>query len=89
MKTHRSAFAVSSLCTTIEPMLPTCRAVAVKTYQSAYADVRRVSPEASPTPLQAWGELTAVAELIHLKVLLILQKGLLLLTLSTLQSVKA
>lgn len=42
-------------------------ASAVKAYQLAYAELRRVDPT-GPLPLQRWTELTAVAELIHLKV---------------------
>ncbi|BDA49831.1 probable trafficking protein particle complex subunit 11 at N-terminal half [Coccomyxa sp. Obi] len=46
-------------------------ASAVKTYQSAYAELGRVDPT-GPLPLQRWTELTAVAELIHLKVVTLL-----------------
>lgn len=42
-------------------------ATAVKTYQAAYAELGRVEA-IGPLPLQRWTELTAVAELIHLKV---------------------
>ena len=41
-------------------------ATAVRTYQTAYAEVARC-PVGGATPLQRWAELTAVAELVHLK----------------------
>lgn len=42
-------------------------ATAVKTYIIAYGELGRIIPGGS-LPLQRWAELTAVAELIHLKV---------------------
>lgn len=42
-------------------------ATAVRTYQAAYTELLRVDP-AGPLPLQRWAELSAVAELVHLKV---------------------
>ena len=41
-------------------------ATAVKTYQTAYAELCR-APRAGVAPLQRWAELCAVAELVHLK----------------------
>ena len=38
-------------------------------YQAAYTELLRVDP-AGPLPLQRWAELSAVAELVHLKVTL-------------------
>jgi len=41
-------------------------ATAVKTYQTAYAELCR-APRLGAAPLQRWAELCAVAELVHLK----------------------
>lgn len=41
-------------------------ATAVKTYQTAYAELAR-APRGGAAPLQRWAELCAVAELVHLK----------------------
>ncbi|KAK9904998.1 hypothetical protein WJX75_007420 [Coccomyxa subellipsoidea] len=46
-------------------------ATAVRTYQAAYTELLRVDP-AGPLPLQRWAELSAVAELVHLKVVTLL-----------------
>ncbi|KAK9839808.1 hypothetical protein WJX81_003235 [Elliptochloris bilobata] len=46
-------------------------ATAVKTYQTAYAELCR-APRAGIAPLQRWAELCAVAELVHLKVVTLL-----------------
>ena len=44
-------------------------ATAVKTYQAAYLELLRISP-VGHHPLQRWTELTSVAEIMHLKVVL-------------------
>lgn len=41
-------------------------ATAVKTYQAAYSELLRIDP-VGQLPLQRWTELTAVAEVMHLK----------------------
>ena len=46
-------------------------ATAVKTYQAAYLELLRINP-VGQHPLQRWTELTSVAEIMHLKVLLLI-----------------
>ena len=44
-------------------------ATAVKTYQAAYLELLRINP-VGQHPLQRWTELTSVAEIMHLKVIM-------------------
>ncbi|KAK9807487.1 hypothetical protein WJX72_000478 [[Myrmecia] bisecta] len=47
-------------------------ATAVKTYQTAYAEVQKLPYGGVPLPLQRWYEVTAVAEQVHVKVVTLL-----------------